>query len=240
MKISILIPCRNEADNLGFVLDEVETVFSGRDFEIIVIDDGSTDRTSELLRARMAEKGSGLKALAHDASAGKAAALKTGLAAAAGEICATMDGDGQNDPAYLLQLVDALVAAGPTVAVAAGQRLRRTDTRLKQYASRFANKLRQSILKDGTRDTACGLKAVRTEVFRQFPFFDNWHRFLPALACREGYGVVHLDVVDRARMHGNSNYGIFDRGTQGALDLFGVWWLRKRRKVIPTVSDLAS
>jgi hypothetical protein len=149
-----------------------------------------------------------------------------------------MDGDGQNDPAFLPKLVDALEAGGPKVGIAAGQRLKRTDTQLKRLASRFANGLRESILHDGTRDSGCGLKAIRTDLFRTLPYFDGWHRYLPALVMREGFGVVHIDVTDRSRRHGKSNYGILDRGLRGALDLIGVWWLRRRRKVVPETTEI--
>jgi hypothetical protein len=148
-----------------------------------------------------------------------------------------MDGDGQNDPAYLPLLADALLAGGEPVGIAAGRRLRRTDTRLKRLASRFANGIREAILRDGTRDSGCGLKALPTDLFRQLPFFDGWHRYLPALVLREGRNVVHVDVVDRSRRHGKSNYGILDRGLRGILDLFGVWWLRRRRKTLPSVTE---
>jgi Glycosyltransferases involved in cell wall biogenesis len=238
MKFSVVIPCRNEADNLAFLLDEVDAAFAGRDYEVIVVDDGSTDATATLLAARMSVPGSRLRALRHDRSAGQSAAVRSGVFAATGDIICTMDGDGQNDPLYLPRLADALIAAGPAAGIAAGQRLKRTDTRLKQLSSKFANKLREAILKDGTRDSGCGLKAVHAPLFRAFPYFDGWHRYLPALACREGYTVVHLDVVDRQRRHGKSNYGILDRGLRGVLDLYGVWWLRKRRRVVPTITEI--
>lgn len=238
MKFSIVIPCRNEAENLAFLLDEVDTAFQGRDYETIVVDDGSTDRTPDMLRERMAAGSGHLRTLHHDKSAGQSAAVRSGVFAASGDIICTMDGDGQNDPAYLPKLADALIAAGPGAGIAAGQRLKRTDTKLKQMSSKFANNLRQAILKDGTRDSGCGLKAAHTELFRSFPYFDGWHRYLPALACREGYSVVHIDVVDRSRVHGKSNYGILDRGLRGILDLYGVWWLRKRRRVVPNVTEV--
>jgi len=236
--ISIVIPCRNEADNLAFLLDEVDAAMAGRAHEVIVVDDGSTDGTAAALTARM-RAGKPLRLVRHDRSAGQSAAVRSGVFAARGEIVVTMDGDGQNDPAYLPRLADALVAAGPAVGIAAGQRLKRTDTRLKQVSSRFANGLREAVLKDGTRDSGCGLKALHTELFRQLPFFDGWHRYLPALVLREGYGVVHVDVVDRGRRHGKSNYGIIDRGLRGVLDLCGVWWLRRRRKTVPTVTEVS-
>lgn len=237
MKISVVIPCKNEADNLAFLLDEVDAAFAGRDHEVIVVNDGSSDRTGDVLNARMAFNPR-LRHILHDKSAGQSAAVRSGVFAATGDIVCTMDGDGQNDPAYLPKLADALIAAGPLAGVAAGQRLKRTDTRLKQYSSRFANGLRQKILKDDTRDSGCGLKAVHTPLFRSFPFFDGWHRYIPALAKREGMKVVHLDVTDRSRVHGKSNYGILDRGLRGVLDLYGVWWLIRRRKIVPAVSEV--
>ncbi|MEO5322338.1 glycosyltransferase family 2 protein [Mesorhizobium sp. CC13] len=235
--ISIVIPCKNEADNLPLLIGEVHAAMDGRDYEVIVVDDGSTDRTPQVL-ADLAGSAGRLRHVRHDRSAGQSAAVRSGVFAARGAIVVTMDGDGQNDPAYLPRLADALAAAGPKVGIAAGQRLKRTDTRLKQFSSRFANGLRERILRDGTRDSGCGLKALHTELFRQLPYFDGWHRYLPALVIREGRAVIHVDVVDRSRRHGKSNYGILDRGLRGILDLTGVWWLRRRRRVVPTVTEL--
>lgn len=234
--ITIVIPCKNEADNLPILIGEVHTAMNGRDYEVIVVDDGSTDRTPQVI-AELARSAGRLRHVRHDRSAGQSAAVRSGVFAAKGGVVVTMDGDGQNDPAYLPKLADALVAAGPKVGIAAGQRLKRTDTKLKQFSSRFANGLRERILRDGTRDSGCGLKAVHTDLFRQLPYFDGWHRYLPALVIREGRAVVHVDVVDRSRRHGKSNYGILDRGLRGVLDLTGVWWLRRRRKVVPTVTE---
>jgi dolichol-phosphate mannosyltransferase len=236
--VSVVIPCRNEAENLAFLLDEVDQALAGRDYEIIVVDDGSTDRTADVIAARAGSAGGRLRLVRHDRSAGQSAAVRSGVWHAAKDIVVTMDGDGQNDPAYLPKLADALLAAGPGCGIAAGQRLKRTDTKLKQLSSRFANNLREAILRDGTRDSGCGLKAVPTALFRQLPFFDGWHRYLPALVLREGYSVVHIDVTDRQRRFGKSNYGILDRGLRGALDLFGVWWLRRRRKTVPRVTEV--
>lgn len=238
MMLSVLIPCKNEAENLDFLLDEITAAMAGRYFEIIIIDDGSTDNTAAFI-GQKAEAMPGLRLIRHAVSAGKGAALRSGIKAAKGEIILTMDGDGQNDPAYLPQLADALINAGPQCGIACGQRQRRTDSQAKQYASRFANSLRQKLLGDSTRDTACGLKAVYTDIFRRLPFFENWQRYFPALVQREGYQATHIDVIDRPRRFGQSKYGIFDRGLAGIADLAGVYWLMRRGKALPQATELA-
>jgi glycosyltransferase involved in cell wall biosynthesis len=236
--ISIVIPCKNEAPNLSPLFDEIDAVLGGKNIELVVVDDGSTDDTAAVLQREMSRRSFPIRHIRHDRSSGKSLALRSGAFAARGAIVATLDGDGQNDPKYVLTLVDALLEAGPSTGIAVGQRLKRKDTRLKQYASRFANWLRNAILSDNTRDTACGLKAVHADLLRKLPFFEGSHRFLPALVIQEGYGVVHRDVVDRPRQHGASHYGILDRGVHGALDLIGVWWLRRRRKNMPRVEEI--
>ncbi len=235
--ISVVIPAKDEADNLAILIGEILVALEAHPLEVIVVDDGSSDGTGALL-AKLAGEGKPVRHVRHDRPCGQSAAVRSGVLAARGRLVVTIDGDGQNDPAYIPALVAALDGAGPSVALAAGQRLKRTDGIYKKYASRFANSLRGAILADGTRDSGCGLKAMRREVFLLLPYFDGWHRFLPALVIREGFGVVHVDVVDRPRRFGRSNYGIFDRGLRGALDLLGVWWLRKRRRKIPMVSEI--
>lgn len=235
--VSVVIPCKNEAENLGELIAEIEAALSGRDFEIIVVDDGSDDGTGAAVAALMNDR-AWLRMVRHAASCGQSAAVRTGLLHARNDIVVTTDGDGQNDPAFMPALIDKLQAGGARVALAAGQRLKRTDSGAKRLASRMANRLRGAILKDGTRDSGCGLKAVRRDVFLLFPYFDGWHRYLPALAIREGYDVTHLDVVDRNRRHGTSKYGIWDRALVGALDLIGVWWLLRRRKRIPNATEV--
>ncbi|MEP7457080.1 glycosyltransferase family 2 protein [Phyllobacterium sp. SB3] len=234
--ITIVIPSRNESENLTVLLDEVDSAMNGRDYEVIVVDDGSTDSTAAILHERI-KAGRCLRHIRHDKSAGQSAAVRTGVLAAKGEIVVTMDGDGQNDPVYIPRLVDALISAGPGVGIAAGQRSKRTDSRLKQLASKFANGLREAILKDKTHDSGCGLKAVYTKLFRELPFFDGWHRFLPALVMREGLGIIHIEVVDRPRLNGQSNYGVLDRGARGIVDLCGVWWLKRRRRTLPDITE---
>ncbi|SHG49997.1 Glycosyltransferase involved in cell wall bisynthesis [Kaistia soli DSM 19436] len=236
--VSVLIPGKNEAENLPELIEEIRVALGARTFEIIVIDDGSDDDTPAVVTALMRDR-TWLRLVRHTASCGQSAAVRTGLLAARAPIVVTIDGDGQNDPAFMPKLIDALEAGGPRTAIAAGQRLKRTDSGAKRIASRFANWLRGAILKDGTRDSGCGLKAIRREVFLLLPYFDGWHRYLPALAIREGYAVTHIDVVDRNRRHGASKYGILDRGVAGALDLFGVWWLRRRRKRVPSPTEIS-
>lgn len=235
-QISIVIPARNEAANLAVLIPEIAAALGGRAHEIIVVDDGSTDGTGTAL-AELHAGGYAVRHVRHGEAAGQSAAIQSGVFKAAGDLVVTIDGDGQNDPAFIPALVAALEAGGAGTGIAAGQRLRRTDTALKQFSSRFANGLRQAVLKDATRDTGCGLKAIPTELFRRLPYFDGWHRYLPALVLREGFGVVHLDVEDRQRRFGQSNYGIFDRAARGILDLAGVWWLRRRRRRRPVVSE---
>ena len=237
--ISIVIPCRNEAANLPLLIDEIEAAMAGRDFELIIVNDGSTDETAAVLTEQAALRSFPVRELRHQKSAGQSLSVRSGAWAARGAIVATIDGDGQNDPQYIPVLVDALRQAGPDFGAAQGQRLKRRDSKVKQLASRFANWLRNAILHDETRDTGCGLKAVHTDILRKLPFFDGTHRFVPALVIQEGYRVVHCDVVDRSRRHGKSNYGIFDRGLQGALDLGGVWWLRRRRRRMPKVEEIS-
>ncbi|PBC23168.1 MULTISPECIES: glycosyltransferase family 2 protein [unclassified Mesorhizobium] len=236
--ISIVIPCRNEAANLPLLIDEIEAAMAGRDFELIIVNDGSTDETAAVLTEQTALRSFPVRELRHQKSAGQSLSVRSGAWAARGGIVATIDGDGQNDPQYIPVLVDALRQAGPDFGAAQGQRLKRRDSKVKQLASRFANWLRNAILHDETRDTGCGLKAVHTDILRKLPFFDGTHRFVPALVIQEGYRVVHCDVVDRSRRHGKSNYGVFDRGLQGALDLGGVWWLRRRRRRMPKVEEI--
>ncbi|WP_299470709.1 glycosyltransferase family 2 protein [uncultured Roseibium sp.] len=237
LAVTVVVPAKDEAQNLPILLDEIEAALQGRAFEVIVVDDGSSDGTDIVLQDYAATH-DWLRPVRHENACGQSCAVRTGLQHARGDVVATIDGDGENNPAYIPKLLDALDAAGPATALAAGQRLGRKASLAKRYASKFANKIRGAILKDKTRDSGCGLKALRREIFLQLPYFDSWHRFLPALVIREGFDVVHIDVQDRQRRHGSSKYGIFDRALVGVLDLFGVWWLRRRRKKIPTVRPL--
>jgi glycosyltransferase involved in cell wall biosynthesis len=161
--------------------------------------------------------------------------VRSGVRHARAAIVATLDGDGQNDPAFLPAMFAALQQAGPDVGMVQGQRTGRKATGFKKLQSRIANGVRGAVLKDDTRDTGCGLKCFRREAYLALPYFDALHRFMPALVVREGYRVVHLDVRDRPRLSGVSNYGFFDRLWVGILDLAGVWWLIRRRRRVPQI-----
>jgi glycosyltransferase involved in cell wall biosynthesis len=236
--VSIVVPVRNEADNIAPLIAEIIAALDARwEYEIIYVNDGSTDATAERLKAAMKER-QNLRQLRHAASTGQSAAVRSGVRAARGAIVATLDGDGQNNPAFLPALISAVEQGGERTGLAAGQRVGRKDTGFKKIQSRIANSVRNAILHDGTRDTGCGLKAFRREVFLALPYFDGLHRFLPALVRREGYDIVYVDVIDRPRHSGVSNYGFFDRLWIGIMDLAGVWWLIRRKKPTPDVTEV--
>jgi dolichol-phosphate mannosyltransferase len=236
--VSIVVPVRNEADNVAPLADEIAAALDGRwVYEIVYVDDGSSDATAERLAAMMA-RCRNVRQIRHEKSSGQSAAVRTGVRAARGKIVATLDGDGQNNPAFLPDLITAIENGGERIGLAAGQRVGRKDTGFKKFQSRIANKVRSRVLSDGTRDTGCGLKAFRREVFLSLPYFDGLHRFLPALVRREGYHIAYVDVTDRPRRSGVSNYGFFDRLWIGIMDLAGVWWLIRRKKSTPVATEV--
>ena len=236
-ELSIVVPVRNEAGNIAPLTDEIARALAGRDFEIVYVNDGSSDGTEAELKALTAQHPY-LRQIKHANSCGQSAAIKTGVSAARSPIVATLDGDGQNDPAFLPLLVAPL--SRHEVGLVAGQRVGRKASWFKKLQSRIANGVRGVILRDGTRDTGCGLKAFRRELFLKLPYFDGLHRFLPALVRRENYEIAYVEVVDRPRRHGVSNYGLWDRLWVGILDLMGVWWLLRRKKRVPQASEVSS
>src|SRR6188472_3313656 len=236
--VSIVVPVRNEAENVVPLIAEITAALDGRwAYEIIYVNDGSSDATGERLNALMKQHGN-LRQLRHATSSGQSAAVRSGVRAARGAIVATLDGDGQNNPAFLPDLIAAVENGHGRVGLVAGQRVGRKDTGFKRMQSRVANGVRNAILHDGTRDTGCGLKAFRRDVFLMMPYFDGLHRFLPALVRREGFDIAYVDVIDRPRHSGVSNYGFFDRLWIGIMDLAGVWWLIRRKKPTPAVTEV--
>jgi dolichol-phosphate mannosyltransferase len=238
--VSIVVPVRNEAGNVAPLIAEIAAALDGRwPYEIIYVNDGSTDSTPAHLAEIMKQRAN-LRRIDHAISSGQSAAVRTGVRAARGAIIATLDGDGQNNPTFLPNLIAAIQDGGGRIGLAAGQRIGRKDTGFKKLQSRVANGVRNAILRDGTRDTGCGLKAFRRDVFLIMPYFDGLHRFLPALVRREGYDIVYVDVIDRPRHSGVSNYGFFDRLWIGIMDLAGVWWLIRRKKPTPVATEVTS
>ena len=236
--VSVVVPVRNEAGNVALLTNEIAAALTGRwDFELIYVNDGSTDDTESALAALKAER-PWLRQLKHATSCGQSAAVRSGVVAARAPLIATLDGDGQNDPSFIPALLQAYQQGGAIIGLVAGQRVGRRSGAWKKLQSRIANTVRGGILRDGTRDSGCGLKVFRRDAFLALPYFDALHRFLPALIRRDGYTIAYVDVIDRPRHAGKSNYGLWDRLWVGILDLAGVWWLVRRRKRVPQVSEV--
>ena len=231
-QVSVVVPVKNEADNILPLIEEIHAALEGRaDFEVIYVDDGSTDATPQRLaqaRARFPR----LRVIRHRESCGQSTAVATAVRAARHPWIATLDGDAQNDPADIPALLEA-VSPGrrtPGLELVAGWRSKRNDSGLRKLSSRIANGVRGGLLGDRTPDTGCGLKVFSREVFLRLPFFDHLHRFLPALYLREGAQVVSVPVNHRPRVQGRSKYGVHNRLWVGIVDLFGVMWLQRRMK----------
>jgi dolichol-phosphate mannosyltransferase len=239
LQLSIVVPVRNEEENILPLLAEIHAVLEGRgEFEVVYVDDGSTDATPQRLAEAM-QRYPRLRVLCHRASCGQSTALMTGMRAARGDWVATLDGDGQNDPADIPKLLAARDGGGPpaNLRLVAGYRIKRNDTWLKRLSSRVANGVRSRLLGDATPDTGCGLKLVARAAYLELPYFDHMHRFLPALVQRHGGATISVAVNHRPRTRGVSNYGLFDRLWVGIVDLAGVLWLQRRAKR-PLVSEL--
>lgn len=236
-EISIVVPVHNEAGAAGPLAREIAEAFTGRDFEMVFVDDASRDSTLEELQALRTELPM-LRVLRHPKNAGQSRAVRSGVLAAKGELVVTLDGDGQNPPAFGPALVDALKAAPTEVAMVGGRRVKRQDTAAKKLASRIANNVRKRLLNDNADDTGCGLKAFRREAFIRLPYFDHMHRYMPALMIREGYNVIYQDVGHRPRVVGASKYTNLGRLWAAVSDLQGVMWLRKRARNPGVVEEI--
>lgn len=228
--LSVIVPVLNEAENIAPLVGEIETALTGVCiFEIIYIDDCSSDETPDILRRLKADRPH-LRVIRHDRTCGQSAGLRNGVTAARGQIIATLDGDGQNDPADIPKLLEKYreTATPEQPVMVTGHRVNRQDTASKRVASKYANKLRRALLKDDNPDTGCSLKLYARNTFLRFPYFDHMHRFLPALAKRENCVVHVVPVNHRHRQHGQSKYSNFGRALVGIPDLLGVAWLLRR------------
>jgi len=232
-EVSVVIPVCNEEENVAPLAREIVAALDGSAFEVIFIDDGSTDGTAAALRALQGDIPQ-LRVLSHSFRAGQSAAVCTGVRHARAGWIATLDGDGQNDPAD----IPALFAERGDAELVMGNRVQRRDTWLRHAQSRVANGVRGWLLGDGTPDTGCGIKVMHRETFMDLPRFDHMHRFLPALFLRAGKRVVSVPVKHRPRERGTSKYGLFDRLWVGIVDIFGVMWLRRRFKPGLTAREL--
>ena len=240
LTVSVVVPVYNEEGAAVQVAAEVATefakVFGDDGFEIIMVDDRSTDKSYDTLVATKAGIPQ-LRVLRHERNSGKSAAIRSGVFAARSGIIVTVDGDGQNPPEDAARMAAILNAAGPEVGLVAGQRQNRQDTASKKWASRWANGIRKSLLNDNCDDTACGLKAIRRDVFLRLPFFDQLHRYMPALVNREGYTTLIEPVGDRLRTTGQSKYTNIGRLAVALSDLPGVMWLNSRLRKPGKVSE---
>jgi dolichol-phosphate mannosyltransferase len=197
--VTVVVPVRNEAGNIAPLVAEIAKALDGQwRFEVIYVDDGSSDGSAAELK-RLKGQYPWLRRVRHTQSCGQSAAVRSGVAAARAPLVVTLDGDGQNDPAFIPALLRTLEAGAPRIGLVAGQRVKRKSGGFKKFPSRIANAVRGAVLRDGTRDTGCGLKAFRRDVFLRLPYFDGLHRFLPALVKREGCEIGYVDVIDRPR-----------------------------------------
>jgi len=227
--LSVVVPVRDEAENILPLVAEIAAVLAGLAYEIVYVDDASTDATPARLAEALAL--APLRRLRHSRPCGQSIAVVSGVRAARGAWIVTLDGDGQNDPVDIPRLYAAAQAeerraSGPVLIV--GRRDKRRDRLMKRLGSRIANRVRAAILGDATPDSGCGLKIFRRAAFLELPAFDHMHRFLPALFIRAGGRVVSLAVNHRPRASGRSHYGTLDRLAAGLVDLCGVMWLMRR------------
>jgi dolichol-phosphate mannosyltransferase len=227
--ISVVVPVHDEVGAIAGVLAEIVAALDGRDFEIVVVDDASTDGVGAVL-ARLAAAEPRLRIVTHPRRCGQSTAVRSGVRAARHDWIATLDGDGQNPPDQIPRLIAALAGPGAErVGLVQGERAARRDGFAKRYGSRVANGLRGWLLQDGARDSGCGLKLFRRTAWLDLPFFDHIHRFTPAMMRREGWEVRFVEVGHRPRVAGRSKYGTLDRALVGVLDLLGAAWLIRRR-----------
>lgn len=239
MDISVVIPCKNESGNIEPLVTEIRAALDGLlDYEIIYVDDGSTDDSVAQLQRLRGAGFERLRVVRHEFSCGQSTAVRSGVLAAQAAWIAMLDADGQNDPADIPKLWAGLAASDDQALICiAGWRRSRRDTWLKRVSSKVANGVRSRLLGDDTPDTGCGLKLFAREPFLALPFFDHMHRFLPALFQRAGGRVENVVVNHRPRNTGQSKYGLNNRLWVGIVDMFGVMWLIRRGKLPQYLPD---
>jgi len=236
VSLSVVVPVKDEAGNVAPLAREIAGAVKGEAAEIIFVDDGSTDSTAAELAALKSELPN-LRVIRHGRNSGQSRAIRTGVSAAVGPVVATLDGDGQNDPADLPKLVAAL-RANERLGMVSGVRAKRKDTFSRRLASGLANGFRRRALHDTAVDSGCGIKAFRREAYLALPYFDHQHRFMTTLMLREGYEVGFADVNHRPRVHGRSKYTNLQRMFAGISDVLGVRWLQSRHKGDPEPTEL--
>jgi dolichol-phosphate mannosyltransferase len=230
-ELSVVVPVFNERDNIQPLIDEIAAALDGRvDYEIVYVDDASADDSQAVLAAAKAKQPR-LRVLRHAQQSGQSTAVWNGVRAARAPWIATLDGDGQNDPADIPKLLAMRDQHGDRTRLFAGWRVERKDTASKRLGSRFANAVRQMLLKDATPDTGCGIKLFERDAFLTLPYFDHMHRYLPALMQRAGWQVKSVPVNHRPRGAGQSKYNNLNRALVGIADLRGVAWLMRRARV---------
>lgn len=231
LELSVVVPVYNEAGNVRALAAEIAQVLDGRAFEMVFVDDGSTDDTRAALESLRSEIPH-LRVVQHRRNAGQSRAVRSGVERAIAPVVATLDGDGQNDPADLPTLYRALTSpeAPSTLALVMGERMTRQDGAWRRWGSASGNWLRRLILRDGARDSGCGAKVFRRSAFLALPYFDHMHRFLPALFRADGHDVEYRPVNHRPRLSGQSKYTNLGRLAAAFSDVRGVAWLARRRR----------
>jgi Glycosyltransferases involved in cell wall biogenesis len=227
---SVIIPAKDEADNIATLLLEIDQALSGSTYEVIVVDDGSSDATAERALGATTTMNGVVCVIKHAQSCGQSTALYTAALHATGRYIVVLDADGQNDPADIIKLVEESQTITAPHFCVIGHRQKRKDTGWKRFQSRIANNFRKSILKDDTPDTGCGLKLLPRETYLRLPYFNHMHRFVPALVKRLGGEVKSVAVNHRPRTQGVSKYNAWNRAWAGLLDILGVLWLNYRSK----------
>ncbi len=226
IKYSVVIPLKNEEENIGELIEELEPVMQGlhQPWELICVDDGSTDKTVEILQG-IAKQKPYVRTLVFDRNYGQSSAFDAGFKQARGEFVITLDGDRQNDP----HDIPNLIAAAPEADLVCGQRVKRKDPWSKKITSYFANKVRRAFCRDNVQDTGCSLKLYRKSCLNKIKMFNGMHRFLPALFTIEGFRIKEIPVNHRERTKGKTKYTFFNRSFNTIADMFAVRWMRKRR-----------